>query len=999
MVNFVFLRHVSTAIVTALLIANVSVLHAQPRDFIVPNGDFDVATNWNPAFVPGATNAAQFFLSDTYDVNFNRDEVSTHLRVENGDVTFVPTGSPSDATRNYLPTRDSQIDDDGTLRLTSNGDRTMNVDISALLFVGRFNTGALHINGGSQLATRTSGGIGARIGEQPGSQGIVTVSGADSSWDNIGLMRIGNSGTGTLEILDGGSVNVTNGNNFNGVVEIGQGATATGTLRVDGTNSELTTTSALRVGSNGQGSVFLSGGAELTSGELFVGNGASQGSGEFFVSGGSTLSSAGAQIGSNSSANTSGTVEVDGAGTSWNSSNFVGVRRNGTLRISGGANVTATATSVNDGGMLLLEGAGSQLTTSVGLFLFTVDGTLTVRDGAQLNTQQRVILGGQQGRLNLDGGTITTRTIGESESGAFNWTAGTLNITSTSPYTINSLTSSRVFQLTSRKELNVAGALDVAAGSRVSFDGGDFTTGSLFVTGGTLLGNESLDLSNGVNDNALVAEGLIANSIRGNAQSEIAASGMLAVGDPSSTAGFEFAGELHARNQQVVLLDADQADLGMLTTMMLGGRLNAINGAHLGSGEVLTVGDAAPSDLPGMRINSGLRMVEIGGGSAPANLAPSGTAFASIGATGTTNINDGDPSTGFFDNNGNTIAGIALPQSETISSIAWGSEITVAQITNTLNVGTYSIQFRNDGMIADDGGWTTIGEVSYELGDLFNRHRFDFDPVQATAIRLVVNNQMTNPLLLFSELELYADQGQPDVSALIDGVFTNNGTVNGPTGAGEFLVFNDQVNGAGNYTGNIQFSQGFSPGNSPAVISFEGDVAIDAAGALEIELGGSSLEQFDRLEIQGDVTLDGLLLVELLEDFVAAAGDSFEILDVGGTLEGKFIGLNEGSYFATNEGLPFRISYQGGDGNDVTLTAGLPGDFDLDGDVDGGDYRVWQLGQSPNPLSTSDLTAWRANYGMIVQPLSSLAAVPEPATAGMLITTLLGMLSVGRRRG
>lgn len=39
------------------------------------------------------------------------------------------------------------------------------------------------------------------------------------------------------------------------------------------------------------------------------------------------------------------------------------------------------------------------------------------------------------------------------------------------------------------------------------------------------------------------------------------------------------------------------------------------------------------------------------------------------------------------------------------------------------------------------------------------------------------------------------------------------------------------------------------------------------------------------------------------------------------------------------------------------------GDFDEDGDVDGRDFLAWQRGQSPDPLSPTDLASWQTNYG------------------------------------
>ncbi|MBN2292689.1 MAG: SBBP repeat-containing protein, partial [Pirellulales bacterium] len=41
----------------------------------------------------------------------------------------------------------------------------------------------------------------------------------------------------------------------------------------------------------------------------------------------------------------------------------------------------------------------------------------------------------------------------------------------------------------------------------------------------------------------------------------------------------------------------------------------------------------------------------------------------------------------------------------------------------------------------------------------------------------------------------------------------------------------------------------------------------------------------------------------------------------------------------------------------------LPADLDDDGDVDGADFLAWQRGESPDPLSSSDLASWQATFG------------------------------------
>jgi endoglucanase len=71
-----------------------------------------------------------------------------------------------------------------------------------------------------------------------------------------------------------------------------------------------------------------------------------------------------------------------------------------------------------------------------------------------------------------------------------------------------------------------------------------------------------------------------------------------------------------------------------------------------------------------------------------------------------------------------------------------------------------------------------------------------------------------------------------------------------------------------------------------------------------------------------------------------------------------------------------------------------PGDFDNDGDVDGADFLIWQRGESPDPLSTGDLTDWQANYG-----LSSLATATVPEPSALVLASLgLGTIIARSRR-
>lgn len=65
-----------------------------------------------------------------------------------------------------------------------------------------------------------------------------------------------------------------------------------------------------------------------------------------------------------------------------------------------------------------------------------------------------------------------------------------------------------------------------------------------------------------------------------------------------------------------------------------------------------------------------------------------------------------------------------------------------------------------------------------------------------------------------------------------------------------------------------------------------------------------------------------------------------------------------------------------------------PGDFDLDGDVDGNDFLVWQRDNN-----VGSLAAWTANFGQGGAPAAA-GAVPEPTGAAL----MLGALAVFVRR-
>ena len=81
-------------------------------------------------------------------------------------------------------------------------------------------------------------------------------------------------------------------------------------------------------------------------------------------------------------------------------------------------------------------------------------------------------------------------------------------------------------------------------------------------------------------------------------------------------------------------------------------------------------------------------------------------------------------------------------------------------------------------------------------------------------------------------------------------------------GSGSHAVFGGDTSGSGNFPGSglIEFVDGFSPGSSPAAVSFGGDVLLGSLAEVEIELLGTTAGgQHDQLTIAGTVNLDGTL--------------------------------------------------------------------------------------------------------------------------------------------
>lgn len=105
----------------------------------------------------------------------------------------------------------------------------------------------------------------------------------------------------------------------------------------------------------------------------------------------------------------------------------------------------------------------------------------------------------------------------------------------------------------------------------------------------------------------------------------------------------------------------------------------------------------------------------------------------------------------------------------------------------------------------------------------------------------------------------------------------NQGTLVGPTGDGQAVTLTGDLTGAGGFQGNFILNGTYSPGNSPAAVTFDGDTVFGPDHVLTMEIGGTAPgTEYDTIAVTGLLTLDGALNISFIDGYVPSPGDSFQ---------------------------------------------------------------------------------------------------------------------------
>jgi fibronectin-binding autotransporter adhesin len=140
------------------------------------------------------------------------------------------------------------------------------------------------------------------------------------------------------------------------------------------------------------------------------------------------------------------------------------------------------------------------------------------------------------------------------------------------------------------------------------------------------------------------------------------------------------------------------------------------------------------------------------------------------------------------------------------------------------------------------------------------------------------------------------------------------------SGTGQVLLSGGVLSGTGTIAPKVINGSGsIRPGDPRGTLHMSADYLDSPAAQISVELDGRRLPNYDQMTVAGTVTLASALHVSV--GFASTHGDKFRIIANGGTdaVAGTFAGLPENATFAVGA-RTFRITYHGGDGNDVVLT-------------------------------------------------------------------------------
>ena len=691
------------------------------------------------------------------------------------------------------------------------------------------------------------------------------------------------------------------------------------------------------------GTNTFGGGTTLSAGTLNINNASALGAstGTFTISGGTIDNTSGGSI------TTSNYPQSWGGNFTFTGTNALNLGT-GAVAMSAARQVTVSASTLTVGGVIAgstfgLTKAGAGTLTLTGSNTYT--GNTTISAGT-LNANSTSALGGASNTLIFSGGTLQA--------------GGTITSPSTRPVTLTASTTGTID--TNGNSVSIAGVIS-SSGALVKSGTGTLTltgtntySGSTTISAGTLNANASAAIGDGSATNTLVLNGgtlqaaatITSPSTRGVSMSStgtidtngqtvsiagaISGSGgaltksgtgtLTLSGTNTFTPGLSLsAGQLNVNSATALGTGTLTVAAGTTIDNTSGGAITeSNNNAQAWNGNFTFTGSNALNLGTGAVAMSASRQVTVSGSTLTVGGVISGSTFSltKLGAgaltlsgtntftggttlsAGTLNINNAQAlgtvagtftiSGGTIDNtSGGSITTLNYPQS-------WGGNFTFTG-TNALNLGTGAVAMSASRQVTVSGSTLTVGGV-------ISGATFGLTKLGAGTMTLSGNNTYNGTTTVSrGSLIVNGSQGSSAVSL-------NGGTL---SGTGTTGAITSTASGGT-----------LAPGNPAPGILNSGNVNL-ATGSptFSVALNGTTVGTgYSQQNVTGTVNLTGATLSASL-GYVPTNGDSYTIIanDSTDAVTGTFSGLPEGTGLVIG-GKSFRISYVGGTGNDVVLTAG-----------------------------------------------------------------------------
>jgi hypothetical protein len=246
------------------------------------------------------------------------------------------------------------------------------------------------------------------------------------------------------------------------------------------------------------------------------------------------------------------------------------------------------------------------------------------------------------------------------------------------------------------------------------------------------------------------------------------------------------------------------------------------------------------------------------------------------------------------------------------SSVVWSGPITLTGNTTVGGDGQFKVTGALSGnyTLAMESG--QVGNVNISSSD--NQSGTDNGSQTSQTITTTYSaNSPTIPVSIDSNNVGIIDGTYGDVNVFQGGTLKGTGTVNTLTAETGAIV---------------------APGHSPGKLTVLSGLTLAGGSTYQAELKDTAAGDYDQLVVGkdtdttgndvllGDTTSSPILSVSLYKGYSIKAGDSFTIINnLSKTdVKGTFKDLPEGATFKVGDDGVFKITYKGGDGNDVVLT-------------------------------------------------------------------------------